>query len=100
MLSLPINVYSQPILDTVADNSVVVVIGEAGSGKTTQIPQVIHSPSSRGRPVLEFCFQMLLKAGYGDKGWIGVTQPRRVVRCKLGCSNTSKNGDVVAVAVG
>ena len=56
MLSLPINVYSQTILDTVAENNVVVVIGEAGSGKTTQIPQVIFR-SSHERTVLSFAFR-------------------------------------------
>lgn len=37
-----------------------IIIGETGSGKTTQIPQFLY------------------KMGYGDKGMIAVTQPRRV----------------------
>lgn len=37
---LPIRQYSQQIVDTVKQNAVTVVIGETGSGKTTQIAQV------------------------------------------------------------
>lgn len=36
------------------------IVGETGSGKTTQIPQYIH------------------EAGYSKRGKIGCTQPRRV----------------------
>jgi len=42
------------------ENQVVVLVGETGSGKTTQMPQ------------------FLLEAGYGKRGLIAVTQPRRV----------------------
>ncbi|XP_073395276.1 probable pre-mRNA-splicing factor ATP-dependent RNA helicase DEAH4 [Physcomitrium patens] len=57
---LPINQYEEQIVDAVAKHSVVVVIGETGSGKTTQLSQILH------------------RAGYTKKGMIGVTQPRRV----------------------
>ncbi len=42
------------------DNQILIVIGETGSGKTTQITQY------------------LAEAGYTTKGKIGCTQPRRV----------------------
>ncbi|CAD7701127.1 unnamed protein product [Ostreobium quekettii] len=58
--SLPIRAHAKEILEAVRGSSVVVVIGDAGSGKTTQIPQI------------------LAKAGYGDDGKIVVTQPRRL----------------------
>jgi len=46
-------------VDLIKNNKVVVLTGETGSGKTTQIPQY-------------------LAAECGWKGRIGVTQPRRV----------------------
>ncbi|KAL6784040.1 hypothetical protein ACKKBG_A04550 [Auxenochlorella protothecoides x Auxenochlorella symbiontica] len=59
-LELPIRRFATPIAEAVRDNAVVVVIGETGSGKTTQISQI------------------LLDAGLGAGGMVGVTQPRRV----------------------
>ena len=44
---LPIRQYSQQIVDTVLHNAVTVVIGETGSGKTTQIAQVRRYPCVR-----------------------------------------------------
>jgi ATP-dependent RNA helicase DHX8/PRP22 len=58
--SLPIFRLKDPLVKAVADNSVLVVIGETGSGKTTQMTQY------------------LAEAGYTSKGKIGCTQPRRV----------------------
>ena len=60
--SLPIRQFQQQIVDSVRANAVTVVIGETGSGKTTQISQILE------------------EAGFAEGGVIGVTQPRRVVR--------------------
>ncbi len=57
---LPIHEKYQEIISTLKREQVLVVVGETGSGKTTQLPQ--------------FC----LKAGFGKKGSIAVTQPRRI----------------------
>ena len=57
---LPIHQRREEILRTLKANQVVVIAGETGSGKTTQIPK------------------FLLECGFGSKGWIGCTQPRRV----------------------
>jgi len=57
MVSLPIVQYEEKIIETVERNPVVVVIGETGSGKSTQLSQ------------------MLNRRNYGK---IAVTQPRRV----------------------
>ncbi len=59
-LDLPVHREKQRILSAVAENQVVVVQSPTGSGKTTQIPQ------------------LLLEAGYAGDKLIGVTQPRRI----------------------
>ena len=57
---LPIHEQREAIISAIRANQVIVIAGETGSGKTTQIPK------------------FLLDCGFGRKGWIGCTQPRRV----------------------
>ncbi|QLB13919.1 ATP-dependent RNA helicase HrpA [Bisgaardia hudsonensis] len=57
---LPVSQRKAEILKTIAENQVVVIAGETGSGKTTQLPK------------------MCLELGLGQKGLIGHTQPRRI----------------------
>ncbi|WJY97739.1 ATP-dependent RNA helicase HrpA [Corynebacterium fournieri] len=57
---LPVSARRDDIMELVRDNQVVVIAGETGSGKTTQIPK------------------MLLELGRGRRGLIGHTQPRRL----------------------
>ncbi|MFA5446985.1 MAG: DEAD/DEAH box helicase, partial [Sphaerochaeta sp.] len=57
---LPVYQRRQDILDGLKDNQVIIVESPTGSGKTTQIPLILH------------------EAGYGNEGIIGVTQPRRI----------------------
>ena len=65
--SLPIYAYRDELLKCVRENQVTIIVGETGSGKTTQIPQYLH------------------EAGYTKKATrdkvaikVGCTQPRRV----------------------
>jgi len=58
--ALPINQRKDEILATIRDSQVVIVAGETGSGKTTQLPK------------------MCLELGRGVHGMIGHTQPRRL----------------------
>lgn len=59
--SLPIFQHRQPLLEAIEQYKVIIVIGETGSGKTTQLPQY------------------LVESGYCKDGKkIGCTQPRRV----------------------
>ena len=57
---LPIFAVRAELLKVVRDNQVIVIVGETGSGKTTQMTQYLHED------------------GYTKFGMIGCTQPRRV----------------------
>lgn len=57
---LPVYREKQKILDALEKNQVVVIESPTGSGKTTQLPLILH------------------EAGYSEAGIIGVTQPRRI----------------------
>lgn len=58
--NLPVYEQKQKILDMLASNQVIVVQSPTGSGKTTQLPVILH------------------EAGYSKNGMIAVTQPRRI----------------------
>ncbi|EGG20899.1 DEAD/DEAH box helicase [Cavenderia fasciculata] len=76
--SLPVFPYREDLLAAVEEYQILIIVGETGSGKTTQIPQYLH------------------EAGYTKRGKVGCTQPRRVaamsvaarvaeeIGCKLG----------------
>ncbi|NQZ83134.1 MAG: ATP-dependent RNA helicase HrpA [Colwellia sp.] len=58
--SLPVSQNVDVISKTISENQVVIIAGETGSGKTTQIPKIC------------------LELGRGIEGIIGHTQPRRI----------------------
>lgn len=58
--NLPVSQKKQAIFDAISQHQVVIIAGETGSGKTTQIPKIC------------------LELGRGVKGFIGHTQPRRL----------------------
>ncbi len=58
--ALPITAHREDIVKAIREEQVLIVAGETGSGKTTQIPK------------------MCLEAGRGEKGLIACTQPRRI----------------------
>lgn len=57
---LPVYGCREELMQVIRDNQVVIIVGETGSGKTTQMTQYLHED------------------GYSDYGVIGCTQPRRV----------------------
>uniref|UniRef100_A0A1I7XLM6 S1 motif domain-containing protein n=1 Tax=Heterorhabditis bacteriophora TaxID=37862 RepID=A0A1I7XLM6_HETBA len=61
--SLPIFGLKKPLIQAMNDNQILVVIGETGSGKTTQMTQYA------------------VEAGFARRGRIGCTQPRYVNKC-------------------
>ncbi|XP_075889419.1 putative ATP-dependent RNA helicase DHX37 isoform X2 [Nelusetta ayraudi] len=65
-LKLPVLAEEQVIMEAVRENPYVVICGETGSGKTTQVPQFLY------------------EAGYASgSGIIGITEPRRVAAVSM-----------------
>ena len=63
--ALPISDRRSEIIAAIAEHPVLIVAGETGSGKTTQLPK------------------LCMAAGRGIDGWIGVTQPRRIAAASV-----------------
>ncbi|MBW1893810.1 MAG: ATP-dependent RNA helicase HrpA [Deltaproteobacteria bacterium] len=79
---LPITLRKDEIIDHIINHQVVIVSGETGSGKTTQIPK--------------FC----LAAGRGVSGKIGCTQPRRIAAITIASRIAEEMGEPAGQSVG
>jgi ATP-dependent helicase HrpA len=79
---LPIMAKKDDIIRAISDHAVIIVSGETGSGKTTQIPK--------------FC----LAAGRGVDGIIGHTQPRRIAATTVAHRIAEELGQKLGHAVG
>ena len=79
---LPITARKDEIIKTIRENQVVVLAGETGSGKTTQIPK--------------FC----MAAGRGIEGKIGCTQPRRIAALSVADRIADELGEKPGQSVG
>ncbi|XP_058070321.1 pre-mRNA-splicing factor ATP-dependent RNA helicase DEAH1-like isoform X2 [Magnolia sinica] len=80
--TLPIYPYRDELLQAINDHQVLVIVGETGSGKTTQIPQYLH------------------EAGYTKRGKIGCTQPRRVAAMSVAARVSQEMGVKLGHEVG
>jgi ATP-dependent helicase HrpA len=83
--ALPVNARREEIRAAIGRHPVVIVCGETGSGKTTQLPKI------------------LLEMGCGARGLIGHTQPRRIaarsVAARLAQELQTELGGVVGYKV-
>ena len=80
--ALPITAKKDDIVEAIKRHRVVVITGETGSGKTTQIPK------------------MCLEAGRGILGVIGCTQPRRVAAITVAHRIAEELGEGIGRSVG
>lgn len=80
--TLPMYPYRDDLLQAINDHQVLVIVGETGSGKTTQIPQYLH------------------EAGYTKHGKIGCTQPRRVAAMSVAARVSQEMGVKLGHEVG
>jgi pre-mRNA-splicing factor ATP-dependent RNA helicase DHX16 len=80
---LPIYAFRDDFLQAVRDHQIIVIVGETGSGKTTQIPQYLH------------------EAGYTKDGkMIACTQPRRVAAMSVAARVSQEMGVKLGHEVG
>ena len=83
--NLPITAEADKITELLESNQVVILAGETGCGKTTQLPKIC------------------LRAGYGARGLIAHTQPRRVaatsVAKRIADETESQLGDLVGYSI-
>ncbi|QGU02201.1 ATP-dependent RNA helicase HrpB [Corynebacterium kalinowskii] len=80
--SLPVSARREDIMAAIRDNQVVIIAGETGSGKTTQIPK------------------MCLDLGRGVRGLIGHTQPRRLAARSVAERISDELGQQIGDSVG
>lgn len=74
--------YRTELLQAISEHQVLIIVGETGSGKTTQIPQYLH------------------EEGYSKKGKIGCTQPRRVAAMSVAARVAQEMGCKLGNEVG
>ncbi|MFJ9666659.1 ATP-dependent RNA helicase HrpA [Streptomyces sp. NPDC101219] len=79
---LPVSQKKDTIAEAIRDHQVVIVAGETGSGKTTQIPKIC------------------LELGRGVRGMIGHTQPRRIAARTVAERVADELGTPLGEAVG
>jgi len=82
---LPVSQKRDDIIKAIENNQIIVICGETGSGKTTQLPK------------------MCLQAGLGIRGMIGHTQPRRIaarsVAARIADELNTEPGQVVGFKI-
>ncbi|MDR1106565.1 MAG: ATP-dependent RNA helicase [Treponema sp.] len=81
-LDLPVYRHKDLILNALEHNQAVVVESPTGSGKTTQLPLILH------------------EAGFSQRGIIGVTQPRRIAAVSVSSYIARQTGTEIPALAG
>ncbi len=79
---LPVTQYTDKLIAAIQQNQVIIVAGETGSGKTTQLPQIA------------------MLAGRGLTGIIGHTQPRRLAARSVSQRIAEEVGEKLGQSIG
>ncbi len=80
--NLPVSARREEIAKAIAENQVIILAGETGSGKTTQLPKIC------------------LELGRGVRGMIGHTQPRRLAARSVAERIAEETGTELGDAIG
>jgi HrpA-like RNA helicase len=84
--ALPMSNYRDQVLAMVSENSYSIVVGATGSGKTTQVPQIL--------------FEEAIKAGRGASCNIVCTQPRRIAATSVAQRVAAERNEYPRTTVG
>ncbi|GFR82951.1 ATP-dependent RNA helicase A-like protein, partial [Elysia marginata] len=84
--ALPVHGSSQHILQQIQQNQVVLIRGETGCGKTTQVPQ--------------FILDQMINAGQGANCGIIITQPRRISAVSIAERVAVERSEMLGISVG
>ncbi|MGG2098231.1 ATP-dependent RNA helicase HrpA [Acinetobacter haemolyticus] len=79
---LPVTLYADRLIEAIQKHQVIIVAGETGSGKTTQLPQIA------------------MLAGRGLTGMIGHTQPRRLAARSVSQRIAEEVGEKLGESIG
>ncbi len=80
--NLPVSTRAKEIGELLTENQIIIVSGDTGSGKTTQLPKIC------------------LAAGFGRKGIIGHCQPRRLAATSVASRIASELNSQIGAIVG
>lgn len=86
---LPVYDHRDELVQAISDNQVIIVQGETGCGKTTQIPQYLHEEGYTKTEMRD-----------GETKIIGCTQPRRVAAMSVAARVSQEVGTKLGHAVG
>lgn len=83
---LPINQYSAQVLDLIKNSTYSIIVGTTGSGKTTQVPQII--------------LENAISKGEGSACNIICTQPRKIAATSVARRVSEERGETLQQTVG